>query len=63
MLRRVDGPGQIAESNGQPDIGPRGEGGARARAGGVFGLQGRGALETDDGQIIIGCNIANSTYG
>ena len=42
MLRRVDGAGQIAESNGQPDIVRAARVGARARAGGIFGLQGRG---------------------
>ena len=63
MLRRVDGSGQIAESNGQPDI-VRAARAARERAQAAFSdFKVGAALETDDGQIITGCNIENSTYG
>ena len=63
MLRRVDGSGQIAESNGQPDI-VRAARAARERAQAAFSdFKVGAALETDDGQIITGCNIENSAYG
>jgi len=63
-LRRVDGSFGSAEgSAGQPDI-VHAARIARQRARAAFsGFKVGAALETDDGRIITGCNIENSTYG
>jgi cytidine deaminase len=64
LLRRIDGAGLFMEGlNGQPDI-VRAARMARERAQAAFSdFKVGAALETEDGRIITGCNIENSTYG
>ncbi len=63
-LRRVDEPSRATEGlNGQPTIVYAARV-ARERARAVFSdFKVGAALETEDGRIITGCNIENSTYG